>query len=434
MDHETQPGRHWSKDFVEHLRSIHFSLLLVSVGVVILALVRTQSEINRAHDQIKQILDFSKTWDPNFLQHSAPESSLPSPSSANNAKFNIKVPYGVLAPMSLPSRFIELTTDKTKQTDVFLPSSLDKKLPSLQSFQEMWDALHLGADVVDVTTVPSRCILIPYYADGNGIKVRISKAYPAPCKIAESKGAEKTYSVSADTSQISVRDEKTFVDLGIADFRYAYGYSIVSVNYTAYRLLLPIDSGMIRTHFDPQISLIRMVPGEWKWHSGAYKDSFRELAGISEEYASIDLSTAERIVAAEEKRSAESLEAFGMKFPAETAIRCGVGAALILIVQLYLWIHLFEFRKRLAAGDEGWNVAWLGVYETLPARIALYGSLLILPMAGVLAVGIRGLVISNFGWYSWLVLTGTSLASTFLSVLICATLPKRPEPIAEDRK
>jgi len=48
---------HWSKDFVEHLRTVHFALVAVSVGLILL-LSRSSSP---ALGQIRQVIELKKT-------------------------------------------------------------------------------------------------------------------------------------------------------------------------------------------------------------------------------------------------------------------------------------------------------------------------------------------------------------------------------------
>src|SRR5260370_22580002 len=62
------PNAHWSKDHVEHLRTVHFSLLVVSVALLAIAATRSQSEISTAHQQIKDILELARSWDADWLQ------------------------------------------------------------------------------------------------------------------------------------------------------------------------------------------------------------------------------------------------------------------------------------------------------------------------------------------------------------------------------
>jgi hypothetical protein len=111
-------------------------------------------------------------------------------------------------------------------------------------------------------------------------------------------------------------------------------------------------------------------------HGRQFKDAFRELAAVDEAFDDSSIASAERILAAEAKRTGDAFEAMGLKIPAEIAVRCGV--LLILAVQLYLWLHLHEFGNRMER-EAGFEVAWIGVYFSRPARFAFIGTLLVLP-------------------------------------------------------
>lgn len=71
VEDKQQSGKHWSKDFVEHLRTIHFALIAVCIAIIILAGIYTKSEITRAHDQIKQLKILRDTWNEQWLTDAA---------------------------------------------------------------------------------------------------------------------------------------------------------------------------------------------------------------------------------------------------------------------------------------------------------------------------------------------------------------------------
>jgi hypothetical protein len=107
-----------------------------------------------------------------------------------------------------------------------------------------------------------------------------------------------------------------------------------------------------------------------------------------------------------------------VKFPVETASRWGI--ILIVGIQLYLWIHLHELAPRLKAGDPGWDVAWIGVYRSLPARSLFFCSTVVLP---ILTIGLLGKhALKNATFSSWSVYVASMVSCLVLSVLIMAGL------------
>ena len=59
---------HWSKDFVEHLRTVHFALVTISVGLIVV-LSSTKYDPKVAYVQLEDIISLRNQWrtDPSFL-------------------------------------------------------------------------------------------------------------------------------------------------------------------------------------------------------------------------------------------------------------------------------------------------------------------------------------------------------------------------------
>jgi hypothetical protein len=114
----------------------------------------------------------------------------------------------------------------------------------------------------------------------------------------------------------------------------------------------------------------------------------------------------------------------GVKIPVESALQWGI--LVILAIQFYLWIHLHELAPRLRDDDPGWDVAWIGVYRSLPARAFFLFSAAGMPFLAVLLLG--NLVLKNNG-QTGLTLYIVALVSTLsLSGLVFRALPLRVNP------
>ena len=53
---------HWSKDFVEHLRAVHFALAVVSIVLIVADTTGMDRRLNKALTQVEQISSFEKQW------------------------------------------------------------------------------------------------------------------------------------------------------------------------------------------------------------------------------------------------------------------------------------------------------------------------------------------------------------------------------------
>jgi hypothetical protein len=102
-----------------------------------------------------------------------------------------------------------------------------------------------------------------------------------------------------------------------------------------------------------------------------------------------DLDTVKRVLENKPNESADVFEFSGIKIPSEVVMRFGI--LLVIGVQIYFLTHLIELSKRLRASDPGWEVAWIGVYEHVLARIVYFCTIVILPAVSIAALGRRGL-------------------------------------------
>lgn len=119
-----------------------------------------------------------------------------------------------------------------------------------------------------------------------------------------------------------------------------------------------------------------------------------------------------------------------MKVPAEVAV--DFGALLILGIQLYMWVHLHEFGNRTER-DAGFDVAWIGVYTSLPSKIVFLGTLLVLPWATVLILSYKRLHLrSDHRHLWWIMAIAANILSLTLSYLIIQVLPKPTKTGATD--
>src|ERR1700757_5471546 len=58
-------------DFTQHLRTIHFALLAVCLGLVVVASSPGQRDISIAHQQIQTIVEVQRQWNEGWLERVA---------------------------------------------------------------------------------------------------------------------------------------------------------------------------------------------------------------------------------------------------------------------------------------------------------------------------------------------------------------------------
>lgn len=96
----------------------------------------------------------------------------------------------------------------------------------------------------------------------------------------------------------------------------------------------------------------------------------RDVAAGKEQYALKDLSQwLDDELAHTEPRQ---IDVFGIKFPAGAQFQWGI--ILILVVQVYFWLHLRELSPRLERDHPGLDVAWPGLYPSWAAHAVVWVS------------------------------------------------------------
>lgn len=189
-------------------------------------------------------------------------------------------------------------------------------------------------------------------------------------------------------------------------------------------MLLPVAIRS-KKEFDGQAALKVTHP---YWKAGVFSMSFSELdAATTGKQDSSFESIASDLAGEAAIPKSDSFEIFGVKFPVESASRWGI--VLILGIQLYLWIHLYEVSPKLREGDPGWDVAWIGVYQSRPANTLFFASTTLLPLLTIVALGYHAFV--ALGSHAtrtasasvWVVYISALLGSLILSVLISKGIP-----------
>jgi hypothetical protein len=59
---------HWSKDFVEHLRTVHFALIAISAGLILLVASSREYNPVTALVQVDEIIDLRHQWSLDWIK------------------------------------------------------------------------------------------------------------------------------------------------------------------------------------------------------------------------------------------------------------------------------------------------------------------------------------------------------------------------------
>lgn len=428
---------HWSKDYVEHLRTVHFALVVACITLVLLSTSQTPNEIQIAHRQLREIRETTSSLklDPSWIdkhvtlqlkkneEHLGQPLPFPrpwlEPRNANTLEITEGSRHTTLHftfDRTYVLRLIASGRDDQDKDRVKIQETPDVNLAqmadasTLSDFRSLWDAMdnnefHIViASGLQPTAYIRRTTIGPFAA----AKVRFTNSLETRQRV-----VPFSLSTCIGLSKLEPHD----VASASGEFCYTallFGEKLTLIN-------IPVD-GYMSFPFDGQSALIERNS---TWQHGTFSYSFAQLDNISKDYQGLELSTIDRILTAEEKRTGERerFEAFGIKFPAEGTTRWGI--LLILGVQVYFWLHLRELSANLAPKDPGLEVAWIGIYRFPIARITMFISVVVLPLWAALALSVHGLSIeSSTGRYRAALIVAVTAVSG-MGMLIWKRLPRK---------
>lgn len=420
-----QLKRHWSKDYVEHLRAVHFALVSVCVVLILLSLSQGKSEVEMARDQNRQIQDLLSDFNIGWFKESVPGaihdlryqqdplqsllfpkmSLKPKTANALELAYDVPSPRTLIIPVVMDGdNWIINSSPSSPLKGQKYDGDLSLKLPpqlagtpqTLRAFRELWDNLadEKGLEIL----IPDDFGEDAYIEFPNGLiidKVRVkfihvdAETY-APMSLRHWNESEV---LTMQYLKLDLKSDILYAGKYFAN-RFKPGITELDFTYTPdFTVLLPVKT-YIRIPFKGQAVLIRHSAPGWKWHPGSFQDSFQQLAKIVHNYEMLPPHTISEILDGEMERSSESFEAIGLKVPAEDIVRFGI--ILIIGIQLYLWLHLYEKSTELRNGDEGLEVAWIGVYRSPYASTMMFVTTCMLPATAASLLGLRGLRVSSF--------------------------------------
>jgi hypothetical protein len=399
---------HWSADFVEHIRTVHFALVGVCLALIGVVQFKKPLEVTAAQSQLQEIKSAVDAWNTEKTFQTI-YSSL----KLNNSYGLVVVPGKLENAFRVENRFCVMSG----ATAAFLPAgmgspgqlispneveNLFKKPSTLREFRDLWDRRPVALSFSDTNAVGDKILLARH--DGTN---EVLAFHPGSVDFAG--GQYQT----PDISMTDKKQQQTIADL----LHVSSGMFVLSWEVGEDKVLLPAP--ILQTTLDVQPTLIQTHP---YWKAGPFAASFSDLdkATANTQENSFE-AISSNLQQEASKPKTDSFEVFGVKFPVEKATRWGI--LLIVGIQLYLWIHLHELSPRLKEADAGWDVAWIGVYRSLPARVLFVASTALLPVVTIAALGNNALREANA--FVWAVYIAALFASLLLAYLIAASVPRR---------
>lgn len=345
------------KDFVEHLRTIHFTLLIVSLTLVVIVLSPSSSAIRKANEQLNEIAEVTTVWD-TFVVYDALNAEMKGRCKEVPFKpFNMKIGstevtfefegpnwglYGAPPGFSQDGDFQYIEAPKT-----------------LAAFREIWDA-------------NTRLFCPNVLRD----EVWVSESEVHPESGVQRLPLKKLPIKEADeTIVLKLVSNRQWFDLPDDADEKHLSYEAVDSDG---QIGIPVGDEGDNWLFLLRDQLIKTYT-KYPWRHTDFADAFRELDEGTNGFQDLDFDHLKNVLRLQEKNSQDTFQAFGVRFPIETTSRWGL--LILLAIQLYFWMHLAQFRSR---GFSKSDVAWIGCYSEWLPRILFLLTAVVVPVGVVI--------------------------------------------------
>jgi hypothetical protein len=365
---------HWSKDFVEHLRTVHFALIVTCVALIVIKTSSTESTYQKALNQIELVRKLVPEMNAGAFADKAKKIYIAANSrnAGNNVADYYRGSERIRASMSADEVFLVAEApyrgSERPKTHPGYPAgtmewaitSVSSDMSSLENFKIAWDAIskHYLLGSCNGRTAPE-------LVQNHDIKKLFTgggpsdKAEGGAAHLYCSPESEEDYNVE---QTLEKRRSQNTGDsdplLVFADVGHSVIVGLIDLKYVPF---FPQD--VLRAKF-PDLP------------QGTFSEAFADLNELTNGLQSDKTNELQAWLSNQQSQhSSESFEAFGVRFPASATV--GWGTVVVLAIQIYLLLHLRELAPRLTSDDPGLDVPWVGLYRWSVSRLMMTASLLL---------------------------------------------------------
>ena len=415
-----------SKDFVEHLRTVHFGLMAVCLALVVVLNSPTSSSILQAEHELESIVKATNTWDTDLLRTSflSGEHEF----RMQNCLHHI---FPRLVSVSLPSGTLTLSVRTFndwklvpggEQNPTLFVSDAEgfqyfNKPTKLEEFKTIWDK----SDFTVLCPVELADSAV-YYS-----QAKPTTPIEAKFKIIDSVATtniKPTRDLVADSSILILQTPTSF------QRQYQLGFPKTSTEYAISHsgslffageingdiLIIPVkfvtkDSFRFRPAL---VSKFRdSVLSDVALADVPFDSAFYQLERYTAGFQDLSFEQLSRVLHQTERNSKETFQAFGVTFPIESTTRWGT--LIIIAIQFYFLLHFVEYGKSQVAVKR--DVAWIGIYSSVGAQILFCATTLAVPVGVVIYVCIEAGLIQQMPIRNFILCSFAVTVSLLLSLL-----------------
>jgi hypothetical protein len=407
-----------SKDFLEQVRTVHFTLLAVCLTAVVIASSPSPARIIKANEQLSGIVAVKEGWRSNWLETSAEELArqhgecLDPPYEQNSPYPQYRIgqwQFKAIIKRRWDVKY-KIADEQVASGDTTSPS-----IPApdnLRKFKDIWNSsgeLWCPSDKVPAKTGDQVFLWDPKYHNfgpPQGLSGPHLELLPLP-QMKNLKSKEFVWALTQNLRQgpdngIEKRRPVALIQISNDAWQWAI-----------FTTVAPKNVGPIAV----RSQIMKAFPG-YAWQSNDFENVFPELDQVAKELQRFDdpLDRLQTNLISEESAKKEPFQVFGIKFPIEGTTRWAV--LLILAIQGYLWLHLNEYWRR---GAPKTDVAWIGVYPGSAPKVVSALTMLVVPVLVVVLLCVRQGLVPLKPMANTILGSLACTLSVFLSVLTAIT-------------
>ena len=384
----------WSKDYVEHLRAVHFALIVSCAALIVLISSGRAYDPDQVIQQIDRINSFKAGWAETWLRFLQAQDLPGIQPKSNRPATPGAVPLSSCTYLKADNRYFHLSISESPRLVLFEYGPfgpLSKTDPS-------------SGKAIATSTFPEVIRDFAYIWDHSATVLKVDSLLP------KGEFVDGAYRPSYFTDP-NFRSNGSFVCTAQASTEAGEltldGWAVENK-----QLLVLMRNPLGRTF------ALHMIPA---WITYSPRENLRmdvsqtsASADFQAEFPDLNIAVGNngyqtweglRKLIADEAGRGESFEALGLKFPASQITAWGI--LVILLLQMYLAVYLIQLgRKQFTVDDTGAHVPWIGVNMSFPGRMIYFATVTALPWLSVLLLcartGVRALGRgASFGWQFW---------------------------------
>jgi len=396
-------------DFATHLRTVHFTLILACVVTFVSLIGGVGTEIERAHQQLLKVIQIKTDWsfwlnrwaleETKWLEKKGIIQWINMPSvirvcipNAQNWEFNLRgSPLQFF--FTTPNGVHRVLAYAVRKSDgnLYFFSDTEQWPVTLDDFKTFWN---LGDKVL--VQIVERVDPDLYFIPTNGAET--SYSWTAPC-------------AANNTSSLVLRHRRSD-DICSQRVLHKLQGQVFCGDIPKNPITVAVRVGIRdqRVSNNPRSWLVNDY--SLQAAGTGFEKDFAALSKVTTHYGSLPLNQAMLILEAELQRSGERVQLIGLNLPLKMLSLTAV--FIIVAIQLYLLLHLRQFQL----SNKEAEIAWVGLYDNIIARLITLATAVVLPVCTVIYV----VMLARFSWLNLVAVIGSAL----VAALSCPWLWKLP--------